>query len=248
MSRGRPADDPGPFRCLNEACPGYGKRGAGTLAAPMRYGPRRPLRPAGRPPRAAAPRRAGGSSPRGRPRPGWMRTGPSPAGRGSTANPDREADRSRGDRWGHVALDPDRRPARGVVAGKRPAGTAVLRPEGAPGRPGGRAAALVSGDGPPAYPAAPSAAFGVVPVPPRAGRPGRPAGPRVVPPPGLTYGTVHKTRRNGRVVRAEAKAVYGAAPAGGISTSDLGRPTGTATPARPAGRTGSRGAGRRIRR
>jgi hypothetical protein len=39
MSQGRPADDLSPFCCLNEACPDFGKRGAGNLTVPMRYGP-----------------------------------------------------------------------------------------------------------------------------------------------------------------------------------------------------------------
>ena len=38
MSHGGP-DDLGRFCCLNPDCPGYGKRGAGNLTVPMRYGP-----------------------------------------------------------------------------------------------------------------------------------------------------------------------------------------------------------------
>jgi hypothetical protein len=41
MSRGRPDDDLSPFCCLKEACADYGKRGAGNLSVPMRYGPHR---------------------------------------------------------------------------------------------------------------------------------------------------------------------------------------------------------------
>ena len=42
MSQGRPDDeDLSRFCCLNRACPDYGKRGAGNLTVPMRYGPHR---------------------------------------------------------------------------------------------------------------------------------------------------------------------------------------------------------------
>jgi LacI family transcriptional regulator len=41
MSQGRPEDDLSRFCCVNEACPDYGKRGAGNLTVPMRYGPQR---------------------------------------------------------------------------------------------------------------------------------------------------------------------------------------------------------------
>jgi hypothetical protein len=58
-------------------------------------------------------------------------------------------------------------------------------------------------------------------TPPRTGRPGRPAGSRTVPPAGMRYATVHKTRRNGRVVRVESRAVFGGAdgqPSAGTSS------------------------------
>ena len=38
MSQGRPEDDLTRFCCLNEACPDYGKRGAGDLTVCGRYG------------------------------------------------------------------------------------------------------------------------------------------------------------------------------------------------------------------
>jgi hypothetical protein len=46
MNQDRPADDLRRFCCLNTACTDYGKRGAGNLTVPMRYGnpPRRVLR------------------------------------------------------------------------------------------------------------------------------------------------------------------------------------------------------------
>jgi LacI family transcriptional regulator len=39
MSQGRPDDDLSHCCCLNAACPDHGKRGAGNLTVPMRYGP-----------------------------------------------------------------------------------------------------------------------------------------------------------------------------------------------------------------
>jgi hypothetical protein len=134
-------------------------------------------------------------------------------------DPDDAADWSRGDRWGHVALGPDHRLVLGVAVGKRLAGNAVFLLEGARARLGGRAPELVTSDEYPAYPEALLEVFGVEQVPPRTGKPGRPAGPRVVPPEGMSYGTAHKTRGKGRVVKVETRAVFGAAPEGGVSAS-----------------------------
>ena len=39
MSQGRPDEDLSRFCCLNRDCPDHGKRGAGNLTVPMRYGP-----------------------------------------------------------------------------------------------------------------------------------------------------------------------------------------------------------------
>ena len=39
----------------------------------------------------------------------------------------------------------------------------------------------------------------------------------------MAYGTVHKDREKGRVVKVETRAVFGAAPEGGVSTSYLER-------------------------
>jgi len=68
--------------------------------------------------------------------------------------------------------------------------------------------------------------FGAAVVPPRTGRPGRPAGPRVEPPAGLNYATVHKTRENGRAVAVESRPVFGPLP-DGVQTSYVERHSGT---------------------
>jgi hypothetical protein len=41
MSQGRLDEGLSRFCCLNRDCPDYGKRGAGNLTVPMRYGPQR---------------------------------------------------------------------------------------------------------------------------------------------------------------------------------------------------------------
>jgi IS1 family transposase len=140
-------------------------------------------------------------------------------------DPADEADWFRGDQWDFVALDPDSRLVLEVVVGKRLTENAVLLLEGVKRRLGGRAPALVSSDEFPAYPEALRAVVGERPVPPRTGKPGRPAGPRVAPPAGMGYATVHKTRAKGRVVKVESRAVFG--PAGPASTSYLERQNGT---------------------
>jgi len=142
-------------------------------------------------------------------------------------DPDDDADWCRGDQWDHVALDPDHRLVLEVVVGKRLADNAVFLLEGVRGRLGGRAPELVSSDEYPAYPEALLDVFGVEHVPPRTGKPGRPAGPRVAPPEGMAYGTVHKDRKKGRVVKVETRAVFGAVPEGGVSTSYLERQNAT---------------------
>jgi transposase-like protein len=40
MSQGRPEEDLSRFCCVSPGCPDYGKRGAGNLTVPMRYGPK----------------------------------------------------------------------------------------------------------------------------------------------------------------------------------------------------------------
>jgi hypothetical protein len=73
----------------------------------------------------------------------------------------------------------------------------------------GRLMNLMTTDEYPAYAEAILDVYGVErPPPPRHG-PGRPPKPVKVPPPGLKYATVHKTRENGRVVKVEPRVVFG---------------------------------------
>jgi IS1 family transposase len=127
-----------------------------------------------------------------------------------------------GDQWDHVALDPASRLVLTVVVGRRIPENAELLLEDAKRRLGGQCPGRITTDEYPAYAAAILGVFGAVVRPPRTGRPGRPAGPRVVPPAGLCYATVHKVREGGRVVRVEPRAVFGPRPEA-VSTADLER-------------------------
>jgi hypothetical protein len=118
-------------------------------------------------------------------------------------------------------LDPDSRLVLGVVVGRRVAENVELLLEDVKGRLGGPPERVTS-DEYPAYAEGLVAVFGEEVTPARTGRPGRPAGPRVEPPDGMSYATVHKTREKGRVVAVETRPVFGA-PAGEASTSYLER-------------------------
>lgn len=112
----------------------------------------------------------------------------------------------------------------GLVVGKRIATNAEMLLEDVRQRLGGQPPERVSSDEYPAYPEALVRVFGEEVVPPRTGKPGRPAGPRLEPPQGMTFATVHKARRKGRVVQVEARAVFGALGADEpVSTSYLER-------------------------
>jgi IS1 family transposase len=143
-------------------------------------------------------------------------------------DPAAEADLFRGDQWDHVALDADTRLVLSVVVGRRLTESVELLVEDVRKRLGGRAPALVTSDEYAPYADVLLGLFGREEAPPRTGRPGRPAGPRVVPPEGMTYATVHKAREGHRVVRVEERVVFGELPAGAkVSTSYLERQHGT---------------------
>jgi len=123
-----------------------------------------------------------------------------------------------------VALDPDSRLVLDVVVGPRTTDSAELLLVGVRDRLGGRTPELVTSDEYPVYAEVLLSVFGEQQGQPRTGRPGRPAGPRVVPPEGMCYATVHKTRAQGRLVAVEARAVFGEPGEGErVSTSYLER-------------------------
>ncbi|QJW93654.1 hypothetical protein [Frigoriglobus tundricola] len=68
-------------------------------------------------------------------------------------------------------------------------------------------------------------AYGQVVIPPRTGRPSRPRNPYTVAPPAITYATVHKEKKNNRVVRVSTRVVFRAvaAVALALAASAVGR-------------------------
>ena len=115
-----------------------------------------------------------------------------------------------GDCWDHVAFDPEHRLVVSVVPGKRTAENAEKVVEEFHDRTGGRVMNLMTSDEYPPYTGAILDAYGEEVTPPRTGKPGRPKGPRKVPPEGLNYAAVHKTREKGRVVKVETRVIFGA--------------------------------------
>jgi hypothetical protein len=99
-----------------------------------------------------------------------------------------------------VAFDPEHRLIVGVVPGARTAENVAAVVEDFKRRTGGRTMNLSTTDGDPAYEGAILDAYGQTVTPPRTGTPGRPRAPYKVPPPGLTYAVVEKTRAKGRRV------------------------------------------------
>jgi IS1 family transposase len=150
-----------------------------------------------------------------------------------------EADEAhRGDCWDHVAFDPEHRLVLSVVPGKRTTANLTQLVEDLRRRTGGRIMNLITTDEYPAYQGVILEAYGhrVVPLPQR--KPGRRARPYRVPPRQLTYATVHKTRKNGRVVKVEPKLIFGTPEAlakaleqsrcsGAINTAFIERQNGT---------------------
>jgi IS1 family transposase len=134
----------------------------------------------------------------------------------------------RGDQWDFVAFDPDSRLVLGVIVGRRITENALRLLEDVKLRLGGRCPEQITTDEYSVYPEAILEVFGVSYVPPRTGKPGRPVGLRLLPPEELSYRTVHKTRRRGRVVKVESRTVFGPAQVGEkASTSYLERQNGT---------------------
>ncbi len=122
------------------------------------------------------------------------------------------ADDERGDRWDHVALDPEHRLVLSVVPGKRTAANAAAAVvSDAARRMGGRTPRLVTTDGHAPHEQAILDAFGVAVTPPRTGKPGRPRRTRREPHPELTYATVRKARARGRMASVVTTLFFGTA-------------------------------------
>jgi IS1 family transposase len=108
-----------------------------------------------------------------------------------------------------VAFDPEHRLIVCVVPGERTAENVAAVVEDFKRRTGGRTMNLITTDGYPAYEGAILDAYGQAVTPPRTGTPGRPRSPSKVPPPGLTYAVVEKTREKGRVIEVVTRVVFG---------------------------------------
>jgi IS1 family transposase len=124
-------------------------------------------------------------------------------------DPEKPADDHRGDNWDHVAFDPEHRLVVSVVPGKRTEAHVQQLVQDFRERTEGRMMNLMTSDEYPAYKGAIVAAYGVEQEQVRTGRPGRPKKPVTVLPEGLIYATVHKERKNGRVVKVETRLVFG---------------------------------------
>lgn len=124
-------------------------------------------------------------------------------------NPDDPQDQRQGDHWDHVAFDAEHRLVVSVIPGKRDAAKTHQLVRDFQRRTAGRLMNLLTSDEYPVYAEAIRDAYATTVIPPRTGKPGRPKGPRQVLPAGLQYATVHKTRRQGRVVKVEMRVVFG---------------------------------------
>jgi IS1 family transposase len=114
-----------------------------------------------------------------------------------------------GDNWDHVAYDPEHRLVVSVVPGKRTEDHVHLLVQDFKRRTSGRLMNLMTSDEYPAYKTAIFEAYAEVRQPRRTGRPGRPRKPVKVLPKKLKYATVHKERKNGRVVKVTTRVVFG---------------------------------------
>lgn len=114
-----------------------------------------------------------------------------------------------GDNWDHVAFDPEHRLVVSLVPGKRTKANTDRLVADFARRTGRQPMNLITSDEYKPYADAVLRTYGEESQPPRRPGPGRPPKPRLRPPPGLLYATVHKTRKKGRVVKAEARLIYG---------------------------------------
>ena len=119
------------------------------------------------------------------------------------------ADSKQGDNWDHVAYDPQYRLVISVVPGKRTAKNVENLVFDFKKRTNGRIMNLMTSDEYKPYKRAILKAYGKNTKVVHTGKRGRPKGSRRVPVEGLTYATVHKMRRKGRVVKIDLRTVFG---------------------------------------
>jgi len=124
-------------------------------------------------------------------------------------DPDDPDDVQQGDTWDHVAFDPEHRLVVSVVPGKRTSENVRRLLNDFKERTAGRLMNLITTDEYPVYETEILEAYGETVVPDRTGKPGRPQQPYKIPPPGLPYATVHKTREKGRVTKIDSRVIFG---------------------------------------
>jgi len=159
------------------------------------------------------------------------------------------ADSKQGDNWDHVAYDPEHRLVVSVAPGKRTAKNIQKLVWDFKQRTQGRLMNLITSDEYKPYKKALLKAYGRTVKPPRTGKRGRPKGSRLIAIKDLTYATVHKTRRKGRVVKIDLRAVFGskAQVKAAIATSTVSNTVNTAFVERHNGTDRNRNA-RKVRK
>jgi IS1 family transposase len=120
-------------------------------------------------------------------------------------------DDEQGDNWDHVAFDPEHRLVVSVVPGKRTPDHVRLLLADFRRRTADRFMNLMTSDEYPAYREVILEVYGRTVTPEPTGRPGRPRAPYQVPPAELLYATIHKERKNNRVVKVETRLIFGTA-------------------------------------
>ncbi len=126
---------------------------------------------------------------------------------------DEPDDDAKGDCWDDVALDSEHRLVVSAWVGKHSAEHVDLLVEDFHRRTQGRLMALMTSDENPAYAEAILRCYGAVVRPQGQGQHGRHPQPYRVPPAGLKYATVHKTREKNRVVGVQRRVICGTAAA-----------------------------------
>ena len=124
-------------------------------------------------------------------------------------NPQDPADAHRGDWWDHTAFDAEHKLVLCVVPGARGVEEAEAVVAEAKRRTGGHPVRLMTSDDYPAYKEAILHIYGSEVGTTPTGRLSKRMVPEKVPPPGLTYATVEKRRRLGRVVEILVHLIFG---------------------------------------
>jgi IS1 family transposase len=124
-------------------------------------------------------------------------------------DPDDPADDNRGDWWDHTAYDPEHRLVLCVVPGARGAEEAEAVVADVKERTEGRTLRLMTSDDYPAYETAIERVYGADVTTTPSSRPSRRMVPEKAVPPELTYATVEKRKRRGRVVEILVHLIFG---------------------------------------